>query len=121
MPPVRLITLMGQMDEDSEDYKFNEKIGERMKVGDLVKVKSRYIEGGLTKFRGPFKVRSVQGWVVTLENGERWNMWRVALYERGSSDVAKALGSSNKEVLKSCGGFMMKDCDVLGKNVLMLL
>ncbi|KAJ1171006.1 hypothetical protein NDU88_002877 [Pleurodeles waltl] len=80
-----------QKEDDSEDYKFNGNIGQRIKAGDLVKGKQGRIEGGLKKFCGPFQVRSVHGLVVTLENGMQWTVQRVGLYERGSSDVKKTL------------------------------
>ncbi|KAJ1214795.1 hypothetical protein NDU88_002406 [Pleurodeles waltl] len=54
--------------------------GSRIKTGDWVKVKPARISGGLTKFRGPYKVKEVHESFIVLENGEKWNTRRVALY-----------------------------------------
>ncbi|KAJ1083346.1 hypothetical protein NDU88_003505 [Pleurodeles waltl] len=48
--------------------------------GDWVKIKSGRCIGGLNKFRGPFKVKDIGRWHVVLENGEKWNLGRVARF-----------------------------------------
>lgn len=54
-------------------------------VGDLVKVKPGRVRKGLSKFRGPYKVKNVFSHYIVLENNERWNLRRVALYQKYKS------------------------------------
>ncbi|KAJ1207589.1 hypothetical protein NDU88_002980 [Pleurodeles waltl] len=84
----------------------------RVKVGDWVKVKSGRIQGGLTKFRGPFRVQRVGTYFVILENGERWNLRNVALYQKnGMID-----GMIDKEFDEGCSGMMFMNDDEVVKE-----
>ncbi|KAJ1090026.1 hypothetical protein NDU88_003166 [Pleurodeles waltl] len=87
-----------------ETQRINAKL--RVEVGDWVKVKSGRIQGGLTKFRGPFRVRRVGTFFVILDNGERWNLRNVALYQTNGGCIEK--------VDESCSGLMfMRDDEVI--------
>ena len=61
----------------------NSKFDKRIRVGDLVKVRSGRPGCGWRKFRGPYVVKTVHDYHIKLENGESWNKRNVALYERG--------------------------------------
>ncbi|KAJ1106724.1 hypothetical protein NDU88_004124 [Pleurodeles waltl] len=105
--------VMGQGDLDQElrekggrgDKKQREN-GSKIEIGDWVKVKPGRISGRLTKFRGPYKVKEVQESFIVLENGEKWNMCRVALYERGNA--GNVVRGDDAGRLK-CSGFMLMD------------
>ena len=73
----------------------------RIEVGDLVKVKTGRICRGFSKFKGPYRVREKHRFHVVLENEQRWNLRRVALYEKGERNVSQ-------ECVKS-SGYMYPD------------
>ncbi|KAJ1177846.1 hypothetical protein NDU88_003098 [Pleurodeles waltl] len=77
--------------------------GLRVEVGDWVKVKSGRVQGGLTKFRGPFRVQRIGTYFVILENGERWNFRNVALYQKNG--VFEGNGG------EGCSGMMLMGDD----------
>ncbi|KAJ1126458.1 hypothetical protein NDU88_004865 [Pleurodeles waltl] len=92
------------------ENRFAIKSGVKIEVGYLVKVKPGHVEGGLTKFRSPFKIKEVPDEFVVLENGERWNLGRVSLYEKENG------GKKNDD--KGCSVFMMmEDGDVLERRI----
>ncbi|KAJ1082210.1 hypothetical protein NDU88_002378 [Pleurodeles waltl] len=90
----------------------------RVEVGEWVKVKSGKMQGGLTKFRGPFRVQRVGAFFVILENGERWNFRNVALYQKSSMFEGNIdEGSSgmmfmddDDEVVSERGGMSLDGC-----------
>ncbi|KAJ1173001.1 hypothetical protein NDU88_004843 [Pleurodeles waltl] len=101
LPPVEAKAVLGQ-----DGFKSLKK-GEvharlQMEVGDWVKVKSGRIQGGLTKFKGPFRVQRVGAFFVVLENVERWNFRNVAFYQRNGMA---------KENVEGCSGMMFMDDD----------
>ncbi|KAJ1101277.1 hypothetical protein NDU88_006349 [Pleurodeles waltl] len=89
----------------------------RVEAGNWVKVKSGRIQGGLTKFRCPFRVKRVGAFFVILENGERLNFRTVALYQKsGMSKENVDEGCSgmvfmgDDEIVRERGGMPLDDC-----------
>ncbi|KAJ1193995.1 hypothetical protein NDU88_003290 [Pleurodeles waltl] len=73
---------VGANDLDKSPKRIARQAGLRVEVGDWVKVKSERVQGGLIKFRGPFRVQRVGTYFEIMENGERWNFRNVALYQK---------------------------------------
>ncbi|KAJ1141051.1 hypothetical protein NDU88_007388 [Pleurodeles waltl] len=86
----------------------------RVEVVDWVKMKSGRIQGGLSMFKGPFRIRQVGTHYVILENGDRWNLRNVAIYQKG--------GTTDKKFDEGCSGAMfINDDEVLSDSEHMLL
>lgn len=88
--------------------------------GDLVKVRSGRVSKGLSKFRGPFRVKCVYPQFVVLDNDERWNLRRVALYQRATrfaDDTSYCPGHSTLQ-LDSTGssGYLLAHNPDLGRD-----
>lgn len=82
-------------------------------MGDLVKVKPGRSVRFLSKFRGPFKVKAVGGNWVKLENGQTWNLRRVALYCK-LKDASGVLVESDGSSDASSPWLLMSDQEFLG-------
>ncbi|KAJ1097202.1 hypothetical protein NDU88_002327 [Pleurodeles waltl] len=80
--------------------------GNKIQKGDWVKIK--LTSGMWSKFCGLFKVTDVQRFYVILENGEKWNLRRVAWYGSASM-VDPELVDHDGEVYGGCSSYMMRD------------
>ncbi|KAJ1091019.1 hypothetical protein NDU88_004147 [Pleurodeles waltl] len=78
-------------------------------VGDWVKIKRGRLSGGLSKCMGPFKVRQACKEYVVLENGNKWNRRRVALYQKGNDRDVKLMHD-----VSDGNNFMMMSDEELG-------
>ncbi|KAJ1213333.1 hypothetical protein NDU88_000971 [Pleurodeles waltl] len=86
----------------------------RIQKGDWVKVRAKV--GMWQKFRGPFKVKEVHRFFVVLENGEKWNLRKVAKYCDANSElVGEKNGFANVQSSSEygCSSYMLMDDDVL--------
>ncbi|KAJ1193071.1 hypothetical protein NDU88_002377 [Pleurodeles waltl] len=105
-----------------KDNKSSEKNEECSKVcfngirkGDWVKVKINM--GMWKKFRGPFKAKEVHRFFVILENGEKWNLRRVAKFGGASSvqmdEDQHSADEHSSKVADGCSSYMLMDDDDL--------
>ena len=74
--------------------------GDKIHTGDLVKIKSAQNIAGFSKFMGPFEVSKVYEHYVILNNGQKWNRRRVALYSKGVKN------SKAGELMQSSDGYI---------------
>ncbi|KAJ1091717.1 hypothetical protein NDU88_004834 [Pleurodeles waltl] len=107
---------------DGKDNKSSEKNEEWSKVcfngirkGDWVKV--RINMGMLKKFRGPFKEKEVHHFIFILENGEKWNLRRVAKFGGASSvqmdEDQHSADEHSSKTADGCSSYMLMDDDDL--------
>ncbi|KAJ1143938.1 hypothetical protein NDU88_010240 [Pleurodeles waltl] len=105
-----------------KDNKSSEKNEECSKVcfngirtGDWVKV--RINMGMWKKFRGPLKVKEVHRFFVILENGEKWNLRRVAKFGGASSvrmdEDQHSADEHSSKTADGCSSYMLMDDDDL--------
>ncbi|KAJ1190839.1 hypothetical protein NDU88_000158 [Pleurodeles waltl] len=87
-----------------------------MKKGDLVKIRTGCTGNGFMKFRGPYVVRDVHEFHVVLENGERWNKRRVALYSRSNGDGKRKVDSEGWDPDENSSFLLMSDEDLLNNR-----
>ncbi|KAJ1101437.1 hypothetical protein NDU88_006505 [Pleurodeles waltl] len=111
----------GQIADYSEGNKAR-CVGSSLKIrkGDWVKVKVK--AGMWNKFRGPFRVREVHPLFVVLENGEKWNLRRVAKFGEANSEQRREeeriVKSQNGNMESSGNSFMlMDDSDLVHNDV----
>ncbi|KAJ1146747.1 hypothetical protein NDU88_013007 [Pleurodeles waltl] len=125
MFPEWMRTMLDRCLCDGKDNKSSEKNEECFKMcsngirkGDGVKV--RINMGMWKKFRGPFKVKEVHCFFVILENGEKWNLRRVAKFGGASSvRMDEDQHSADKQSSKTadgCSSYMLMDDDLIHRD-----